>query len=1065
MTPNQFPFIPPSGNARIAIVGEAPGRDEEFYGIPFCGESGKLLDGSLGHVGIVRAQCFVGNVCQHKPSASSNDFGLLEWDGEQVQRGIEQLRADLEKFQPTIVLCLGNAALHLFKCGNVAPPRKGKDYDWPDKIGDWRGSLFESKWMPGLKCISTFHPAAVLRDYGLQGYYRTGVGGIGDMERLRRESEMKELELPRRDVDIARTWQEAALTMVACRESKKTFAIDIEGGPGNITSISFACSRNSAYVIPFAHADGSSVWTESEELVIWIAIKELLEDPAIAKLGQNFQYDTFALAWTYGIVVRNWRYDTMLSQWELFAELDKGLAVQTSLYTKQPFYKPDVEDGKLVFASDEEFWTYNGIDACVTFECWERAMELMGPGQRKHFEETNCKLLPAVLYMMLRGVRVDQERVRQAREKALEAAWKLQAEIDREAVRLGSGAVRGALGYVYAEELTEEMFAKLVTSSLCGKAPKRRVDYLQTRWQPMRWNGKKWVKDGKLIDNDEAVEKHSAGASLAIEPSDQSKLWLKPKHRTVPMRVPFTPSTLDECEDFILESKREAWREVKKIWKEIKEHEKPANNPSAIQSNASSNMGSLRGSVERHGHGAENGTLELSPGPSRSSSPQDSLLARLSTLLNLSINVGSTSSGGDAQEFLFETCKLPRIFKDAKSGRLSREHESAHKKRLAGEAVALPPGKRICTDQNAIDKLYAETEDVRVLWVLQLRRLRKEATDLAQELDKDGRLRASISLVKETGRMAESESPTGTGTNRQALNKDLRWIVVADEGCELGQQDLKGADSWTVAAECAALGDRTMLEDLEAGLKPAQIICLYTTDGTRVSGWSRTAIKEQIQLRIPTWPSWLYPASKSGCHGAAYGVGWKTLSDTVLKYSMADLPIELGDTKPVALSKDQAETILNANHARYPSLRKWHEKEAKNLLSKGWIETSVGHVRRFYGRKAEISKGRRVVNHNTHHEALAAKPQFYTTYLIKCALARLWYAPENRREDGSLVVEPLMCVHDSLVSQWRKEDREFARAKLREWFSNEVEIAGMKIKVPYDGTIGQDWGMGGAEKL
>lgn len=97
------------------------------------------------------------------------------------------------------------------------------------------------------------------------------------------------------------------------------------------------------------------------------------------------------------------------------------------------------------------------------------------------------------------------------------------------------------------------------------------------------------------------------------------------------------------------------------------------------------------------------------------------------------------------------------------------------------ETAPVRSGKKVATDQQALDLLYAYTRDERCLWVLQQRRLRKVVSDLKGELvDHDGRARSSVSFVKETGRMAESEAPHGTGLgNRQALNKDLRRIVVA----------------------------------------------------------------------------------------------------------------------------------------------------------------------------------------------------------------------------------------------------------------------------------------------
>jgi len=68
-------------------------------------------------------------------------------------------------------------------------------------------------------------------------------------------------------------------------------------------------------------------------------LARVLEDPNIPKILQNSLYDTFVLHWSYHIRVRNVVDDTMLKHWSLYAELKKSLALQTSIYTREPYYK------------------------------------------------------------------------------------------------------------------------------------------------------------------------------------------------------------------------------------------------------------------------------------------------------------------------------------------------------------------------------------------------------------------------------------------------------------------------------------------------------------------------------------------------------------------------------------------------------------------------------------------------------------------------------------------------------------------------------------------------------
>lgn len=418
-------------------------------------------------------------------------------------------------------------------------------------------------------------------------------------------------------------------------------------------------------------------------------------------------------------------------------------------------------------------------------------------------------------------------------------------------------------------------------------------------------------------------------------------------------------------------------------------------------------------------------------------SPSEALLGELATVLGLATNVGSTQAEGDAQRFLYDICALPK-----------------QTKRVKGSKT-----EKVSTDQNALVALYAKTQDTRVLWVLQLRRLRKLAGDLATSIDSDGRLRSTFSLVKETGRMSASKSPTGNGMNAQALNKDLRHLVLADEGCLMRQRDLEGADSWTVAAHAAALGDPTMLEDLRGGMKPAKVLQLLYKHGTVVNTWTLAEIKAKLKEDAPKFESWLYPACKAGTHLSSYAGGIPTFIQTVLRNSLSDLPVRLEEAKPLVLRHEHGKNLQAAFYSRYKGVLRWHDAWKARLIKDGVLLTSVGHIRRFYGRKKEKKQGQWVANHDTLKEALASEPQFWTTYATKRALAALWFDEANRREDGTLRVEPLFVVHDSLLYQHRDEDGAFCDERELLWFGNVIEIAGQQIVIPSEAQRGRDWSM------
>jgi len=56
-------------DAKIMLVGEAPGTEEDKIGRPFQGYSGGVLDNLLAQAGIARHQCLIANVARERPPA------------------------------------------------------------------------------------------------------------------------------------------------------------------------------------------------------------------------------------------------------------------------------------------------------------------------------------------------------------------------------------------------------------------------------------------------------------------------------------------------------------------------------------------------------------------------------------------------------------------------------------------------------------------------------------------------------------------------------------------------------------------------------------------------------------------------------------------------------------------------------------------------------------------------------------------------------------------------------------------------------------------------------------
>ncbi len=130
-------------SARLMLVGEGPGAEEDRQGRPFVGAAGQLLDRILAAGGFERfTHCYIANVVKCRPP------------GNRVPEPAERaacwpnLRAQIRLLRPAIVVLLGATALQA-----VLDPRGG--------ITRMRGQWVQKE---GIHFMPTYHPAALLRD-------------------------------------------------------------------------------------------------------------------------------------------------------------------------------------------------------------------------------------------------------------------------------------------------------------------------------------------------------------------------------------------------------------------------------------------------------------------------------------------------------------------------------------------------------------------------------------------------------------------------------------------------------------------------------------------------------------------------------------------------------------------------------------------------------------------------------------------------------------------------------------------------------------------------------------
>jgi hypothetical protein len=352
---------------------------------------------------------------------------------------------------------------------------------------------------------------------------------------------------------------------------------------------------------------------------------------------------------------------------------------------------------------------------------------------------------------------------------------------------------------------------------------------------------------------------------------------------------------------------------------------------------------------------------------------------------------------------------------------------------------------KLTTDVEALlTLLRKDSTDKFLSGVLRHRHLEGLIETLSIKADPDGRVRCGYNVVgTETGRLTCYTSPTGAGANLQTITKKLRKNYVADDEFDMFQCDLAGADGWTVAARLASLGDGTMLDDLHSGLKIAKVIVLLYDLGSGINDLDRESLINL--MRAVDADDWRYFSCKRVQHGTNYDMGIPTLCAQVMKDSFKLSGV------PIYLSQSEGRAFQDSYKSRY-RVDLYHSWGMSKVVATGTSESASGHTRVLFGGRF----GTRL--HDTVKEFLADEPQQNTTYATNVAMLNLWNDPDNRRANGSLIIEPLHQVHDALVGQWPKVNRDWARQKVKSYFNNRLRIADRDIVIPFEGRWGRSWG-------
>lgn len=395
-------------NARVMIVGEAPGYNEDRQGTPFVGQAGQLLDEELERVGLVRDDIFVTNSQKCRPPENRKPTAT------ERKACKPYLQAELDMVKPALVVTMGNSAMQSVLGSSGIMSKMNAVYE-----------------KDGNQVIPLVHPAFVLRDPTHMDAFRSG------------------LQLVKRVLDGTNTEPETKINLIASRRELDDFldllqdvqdpiVLDIESGSDTgregaglevwapdwkLATIGFTWNIGESWVIPFEHPESFLQPFPSELEWLYDTLDNILGPKRL--VNHNIKYDLGGLR-RRGMWLSRAHFDTMVAAHLLDENRAKGLKPLAIQYLGAGAYAKDIDHDKIMQTPLDELAVYNGKDTDYTLRLYHLFRdELLRPENKRLLRIFMLISMPAVNTLIdveTRGFPVD---VRRLRDRNLEIEDKL----------------------------------------------------------------------------------------------------------------------------------------------------------------------------------------------------------------------------------------------------------------------------------------------------------------------------------------------------------------------------------------------------------------------------------------------------------------------------------------------------------------------------------------------------------------------------------------------------------------------------------------------------------------
>ena len=156
--------------AKVMLIGEQPGNEEDLQGKPFVGPAGRLLDEALEQAGIDRRQTYVTNIVKHfKWEARGKRRIHKKPNSTEIESCRPWLEAEIATVKPAVIVCLGATAAQALLGKQVRVTRQ-------------RGEFIPSPLAQFV--MATVHPSSILRAPDERTRHQEMHRFIEDLERI-----------------------------------------------------------------------------------------------------------------------------------------------------------------------------------------------------------------------------------------------------------------------------------------------------------------------------------------------------------------------------------------------------------------------------------------------------------------------------------------------------------------------------------------------------------------------------------------------------------------------------------------------------------------------------------------------------------------------------------------------------------------------------------------------------------------------------------------------------------------------------------------------------------------